>query len=58
MATKSILKTIAVKSKKSCNSLVNALENAKDKSKSEVKFSRSVRTADDDMIKKIFGERK
>lgn len=58
MATKSILKNIALKDKKSITALVNALINAKDKSSKKVNFSRSVRTADDDMIQKIFGENK
>lgn len=58
MATKSILKNIALKDKKSITALVNALVNAKDKSSKKVNFSRSVRTADDDMIQNIFGENK
>lgn len=58
MATKSILKNIALKDKKSITALVNALINAKDKSSKKVNFSRSVRTADDDMIQNIFGENK
>lgn len=58
MATKSILKNIALKDKKSVTTLVDALINAKNKSSKKVDFSRSVRTADDDMIQKIFGENK
>ncbi len=58
MATKSILKSIVVKDKKSSSSLVNALESAKGKRAKTVNFSKSVRTADDEMIKKMFGENK
>ena len=53
MATKSILKNIVIKDKKSCSSLINALEGAKGKIAKEVNFSRSVRT-----IKKMFGDKK
>lgn len=58
MATKSILKNVVIKDKKSCSSLVNALESAKGKRAKEVVYSRSVRTADDEMIKKMFGDNK
>lgn len=54
MATKSILKNVVIKDKKSCSSLVNALESAKGKRAKEVVYSRYVRTADDEMIKKMF----
>ena len=56
MATKSILKRIVIKDKKSSSALVNALESAKGKKANEVVFSRTVRTADDEMIKKMFGK--
>lgn len=58
MATKSILKSIVIKDKKTGNALVNALENARNKTSKDVMFSRAVRTADDETITKIFGERK
>lgn len=58
MATKSILKNIVIKDKKSCSSLINALEGAKGKIAKEVNFSRSVRTVDDETIKKMFGDKK
>ncbi|MCI7349299.1 MAG: hypothetical protein MSH60_00915 [Ruminococcus sp.] len=58
MATKSILKSIVIKDKKTGNALVNALENARNKTSKDVTFSRAVRTADDETISKIFGERK
>jgi hypothetical protein len=54
MATKSILKNIVIKDKKSCRSLINALENAKGKTRKEVVFSRSYRTATEDDIDRIF----
>ena len=54
MATKSILKNIVIKDKKSCRSLINALENAKGKTRKEVVFSRGYRTATEDDIDKIF----
>jgi len=58
MATKSILKSVVLKDRKSANLLINALTNAKNKSSKKFTFSRAVRTADDDLIKKIFGEDK
>lgn len=54
MATKSILKNIVIKDKKSSSDLINALESAKGKKAVDVTFSRSVRTADDEMIRKMF----
>lgn len=54
MATKSILKNIVIKNKKSCCSLINALETAKGKIRKEVVFSRDYRTATEDDIDKIF----
>ena len=54
MATKSILKNIVIKDKKSCCSLINALETAKGKIRKEVVFSRDYRTATEDDIDKIF----
>lgn len=58
MATKSILKNIVIKDRKSSSSLINALEQAKNKEAKEVNFSRSVYTADDETIKKMFGDKK
>lgn len=57
MATKSILKSIVIKDKKSSSSLINALENAEGKRSKDVSFSRAVRNADDEMIKKMFGNK-
>lgn len=58
MATKSILKNIVIKDKKSGSALANALESAKGKKAIKVEFSRAVRSADDELIKKMFGENK
>lgn len=55
MATKSILKSIVIKDKRNGSALINALESAKGKKATEVNFSRAVRTADDSMIQKMFG---
>lgn len=55
MATKSILKSIVIKDKRNGSALINALESAKGKKAAEVNFSRAVRTADDNMIQKMFG---
>lgn len=55
MATKSFLKNINIKNKKDCQTLINALENAKDKKSSDVSFDRSYHVASKDEISKIFG---
>jgi hypothetical protein len=56
MATKSILKDIMIKDRKTCASLINALENASKKSTKQFEFTRGVRTASTEDIKKIFGD--
>lgn len=43
MATKSILKNIVIKDKKSCRSLINALENAKGKKEKKLYFLEDIR---------------
>ena len=58
MATKSFLKTINIKNEKGCQSLVNALENAKKKISSDVSFDRSYHVASKDETFKIFGMKK
>ena len=58
MATNSILKNIVIKDKKDSLSLIDALENAKNKTAKEVYFSRNVRMADDKTIKEMFGDKK
>lgn len=55
MATKSILKTIHIKKRRSALSLVRALENASGKSKKDVAFQRGYSTATKEEIEKMFG---
>lgn len=53
MATKSFLKNIVIKNKKSAMSFLCALENAEGKSKKKVAFDTAVETVkDDETIKK------
>lgn len=55
MATKSFLKNIVIKDKKSALSFLCALENAEGKRKQNVTFDTAVETVkDDETIKKIF----
>lgn len=58
MATKSILKNITVKKPKTSRSLINALENAKNKGCQDVQLSKPVRIASSEDIKMIFGSNK
>lgn len=58
MATKSILKNITVKKPKTSRSLINALENAKNKVCQDVQLSKAVRIASSEDIKMIFGSNK
>lgn len=58
MATKSILKNITIKEKTTSRSLINALENADKKKVKDIEFSRGVRTADKELIQKLFGAEK
>lgn len=55
MATKSILKTVYIKERKSVNALVNALENAKGKSAQKVTYQRMPSEASRDEIRAMFG---
>ena len=57
MATKSILKTVHIKERKSASALVNALENAKGKSAQKVEFKRMPSDASRDEIREMFGAR-
>lgn len=57
MATKSILKNITLKDKATTRSFINALENADKKSEKKVEFTRTVRTADRELIQKLFGDK-
>ena len=58
MATKSILKTIHIKSPKSAKRLVSALENASGKSSKMVKLARPASDASRNEIFKMFGQEK
>lgn len=58
MATKSILKTIHIKSPKSAKRLASALENASGKTAKETEFSRGASDASRDEIRKMFGSKK
>lgn len=55
MATKSILKTVHIKERKSAVALINALENAKGKSFETVTFQRMPSVASRKEIRDIFG---
>ncbi len=55
MATKSILKDINIKDKKTVAALVNALEHASGKKAQDVKRERSYSEASRAEIKKMFG---
>lgn len=56
MATKSFLKEIVIKDKKSATSFVSALENAERKGRKKVVIGKTVKTIEDkDTVKKMFG---
>lgn len=55
MATKSILKTVHIKERKSAIALVNALENAKGKSAQKVKFKRMPSEVSREDVRTMFG---
>ncbi len=56
MATKSILKTINIKNRQDCISLVSALEHAKGKKAQDVLLKKTCKTATTEDILKIFGK--
>ena len=58
MATKSVLKSVDIKTKKSAAALVNALENAKGKGAKTVTATRTFSDASREEIRKMFGDRK
>ena len=58
MATKSILKTVHIKSSKSARRLASALENAAGKHGQEVQITRPASDATRDEIRKMFGSKK
>jgi len=55
MATKSFLKNIDIRNRKSCSKFVSALENAQNKSGEEVVMSKRVNIVKKADIKKFFG---
>lgn len=57
MATKSFLKNISIKNKKSANSFISALENAEKKSKKKIIVNTKVKEIKDEKtIKEMFGD--
>lgn len=58
MATKSIMKNIDIKKKKSCHAFVLALEHAKNKKSKRVHMSRACKEIKGEKIKEIFGSDK
>ena len=58
VATKSVLKNVDIKTRKSALALVNALENAKGKHAQPVVKNRTFSDASRDEIRKMFGETK
>lgn len=55
MATKSFLKNVIIKDKKSATAFIEALENAEGKNRKDVKFDRLVEDIEDsEKIKEIF----
>lgn len=57
MATKSILKNITIRDYATSYSLIQALENAKNKGSKKIQLTKTVVTADRDRIRKLFGEK-
>lgn len=55
MATKSFLKNVDIRGKRSCHRFISALENAQNKSGNEVVISKRVHVVNKDDIKKFFG---
>ncbi len=55
MATKSILKSINIRTRNAAESLARAMENAHTKKSTPVKMSRPVSDASDEDIRKMFG---
>lgn len=57
MATKTFLKSIVIKDKKSAEKFINALENAENKKAKEVKIDKMVKeVSDGETIRKIFAK--
>lgn len=57
MATKSILKSVNIRSRKDVNALANAMEHARDRKAVPIKMSRPVSDATEEEIKKMFGDK-
>lgn len=55
MATKSVLKNVIIKDRRSAYALVRALENAGGKQSQEVSMSRTCKELDRNDVRKIFG---
>lgn len=55
MATKSIMKNIDIKKKKSCHTFVLALEHAKREKTKEVRISKAIKEVKGEKIKELFG---
>lgn len=55
MATKSVLKSIEIRDKKTAQALISALENAKGKHAKPVEHQRAFSDATRDEVRKIFG---
>jgi len=58
MATKSILKTVDIKDRRTAQAFVRALENAKDKRVETVERKRTFSDAGREEIEKMFGDKK
>ncbi len=58
MATKSVLKNVDIKTRKSALALVNALENAKGKHAQRIAKTRTFSDASREEIRKMFGAAK
>ena len=57
MATKSFLKEIVIKDKKSAENFINALENAENKKAKKVKINKMIEdVTDSERIRKIFSK--
>lgn len=55
MATKSVLKNVLIKNRRSAHALVRALENASGKQSQNVSMSRTCKELDKNDVQKMFG---
>lgn len=58
MATKSILKTVSIRDRRSARALVNALENARGKKDRNMKLASTCHEMSKEEIRQTFGTRK